>query len=233
MSLPSTIPTRRQRGLLNRDRNNHASMRLATPSQLSLFLPYIENKIAPIQTAIANESKTRFEKPYNPFALSEKQNELFARLINSRDERLPDHVIAIWRLLIPALLELSHHVLNPKLTLTGNLRMARQIFVDSKRSNDFSPYQNVFNNNVMESVAIMVGVTPHSGSEQLLDGLMAGGKGSFDDTQNAYSRSESMLCMELILTHLWYKRNREHASSDRLFVYAFIALNHLYWDCSH
>lgn len=205
------------------------------PFQLSLVLPERSHRASHFHTAISTKSRLNRQsdnKKANPFLLSEKNSVMFERLLTSREERLPEKEEKIWRLLIPLLIELSHHILNPTLSLSGNLRIARQIFMDSKRENTISPMDTLFHDNIAESVAVMLGVAPHSESETLIDGLTKGGKGSFSNSQNSYAKSEAMLCMEMILTHIWYKRHKENACNDKLFIYTFTALSHLYWDCS-
>ena len=205
-------------------------------SQLAFLMPEIDGRIIYLENEIAKQSKEVGQKQgisRSAFALTREQEKMFKRLVKeSRASELPAHVLRVWRLLIPTLIEFSHHIVNPSITLGANLRMVRQFFTDSKRENDFSPSPTLFNENIIDSIAVMMGVTPHNDSELLLEGLAKGERGSFSQTQNSDARLESLCCMELLLTHIWYKRNKEHASQDKLFIYIFTALSHLYWDCT-
>lgn len=202
-------------------------------AQLSLILPNIEGEISHFQSAISTYKKQYTDKKINPFLLSQSRLALFERLLASRSETTPNHVVEVWKILIPTLIEFSHHLLSPTVSFSANLRHVRQIFKSSKRENTFSSSPELFNNNIVDCMAAMLGVIPHSGSSHLIEGLLKGERGSFDKARNAYARNEAVLCMELIMTRLWYKRHREHASDETMFIYTFMIISHLYWECSY
>ncbi|CUJ68864.1 Uncharacterised protein [Achromobacter sp. 2789STDY5608633] len=180
------------------------------------------------QFNLFNTTDQRFEDD------AERNDRLqLARLLNQQSQYpvAPSVIRKAWEVLVPAILELTHHQFRDRFTLVQSLRRAKAMQHPTLKLDPAGLDQ------WLTDVLVLMGTLPlefcdlpESAATGRAAALQHFDRG-LEEAVSPAGRNEALMCLEMLCSRVWYSRTISSRSEVAVKVELFHALQFMYWEC--